>query len=516
VHWPIPGDPFEWFASLSQLLICSVVTLSLFSIYFRVLEVKSSKGFWYLSGASLIWALVGFLQLLKVYGVLSAADPGESPRLYDILRTIGSIVNTAILLGAAVHLDAYDLNGKKPPPPFLHPILRLLTHDVGFWVVVLIAALSILVNFLQPTTAKADSVNPDAITLAVYKIPDAVTSIAIIFLLMYGFFVSFQNRTFPLLAWTALLALGIQIVAQVFDMFQSKNLSFQAWHWQLILSSKIMVCALFIALPFSWLHEAWEDLAGLNVADDKAREADTAAPTTLEPEARKNEPDSDFEPRPEPAAAIELDAPPIGLALSASFEPAPESAEEPQQAMIVGANPEIDGSSRTVPEPGQAPFVKTKTPTLQIPGPSYSVGKKGFTYSLRVDCALNADVTMETQKLKMFLRLLEMISRSYNRSGKNVWIPTESLFGGDDAARSDFCDLWAETKLDPLFDVDEREGARRLRVEHNFIDVDFAALDKHFEALKKKGTWRHKHMWAEIRPKLEKQFPNRRSALGVG
>src|SRR5205807_1921766 len=114
VPWRIPGDPSEWFAALAQLLVCSIVSLTLFSIYVRGLTVKSSnkrdKGFWYLAWASLIWAAVGFLQLLKVYGFLSGAGPGEAPHVFDVLRTIASIVNTAVLLGAAIHLDAYDLN----------------------------------------------------------------------------------------------------------------------------------------------------------------------------------------------------------------------------------------------------------------------------------------------------------------------------------------------------------------------------------------------------------------------
>ncbi len=522
----IPGDPSEWFASLAQFLICSVVTLTLFSIYFRGLTVKSSntrdKGFWYLAWASLIWAAVGLLQLLKVYGVLAAAAPGEAPRLFDILRTVGSIVNTAILLGAAVHLDAYDLSGKKPPPRFLHPILRLLRDNVGFGVVVLIAALSILVNFLQPATAKASSVNPDAITLAVYKLPDAATSIAIIFFLMYGFFASFQNRMFPLLAWAAFLALGIQVVAQVFDMFQSKNLYFQAWHWQLILSSKIMVCALFIALPFSWLHEAWEDLAkelaaASQGATDTAQRADTIAVTAAE-----LAPTIELEPPPvrtlEAVAATEPEPMSVPASVSnATNEPKGAPVDQPLEAIALARNPESNPSAEALTAPAPVPVITLRPPTLQIPGPHKKVEKKGLFYTFRISCALEVHLPIETQKRKMFLRLLEMISKSYNPTGENAWIRTKNLFDGDELARGDFYDLWNLTKLDPLFDVDENKGIRRLRLEHNFVDVDFKALDDHFKSLKKE-EWEHADMWDAIRKDLASLFENRasNSILGTG
>jgi len=409
----VAGNPFEWFASFAQLFTCLVTTLILLEIYKRGYTVKSERsdasesktkrdsGFLLLAGATAVWSAVGLVLVLKVYNVISSAQPGNPPQTAEILWTLLSIVNTVFLLGGAIHLDAFDLSARKEvdlPPRFLRKILAVLARRLGFWMAVSIAAIFMIVNLLQPRGTSAGA----SAGMIAYKIPDTCTSICVIALLMYGLFVSFQRRDFPALAWTALFALGIQVVAQIVDLgvFVPATPFVEACHWQLILSSKVMVCSLFIALAFSWIHKKRED----------AVEGGAAAP------------------------------------------PSPEA------------------------------------PTITVIGPS-SVGSGIFFRIVHTD--RRVDLTRE----KLFLRILEMIAKSYERGQENRWVDKSELDGD---ANADFSHI--RTATDPLFEVDENRGKRRLRAEHRLVHLDLNALQRH------DWSTENNPFWLRIRPTLVEKF----------
>jgi hypothetical protein len=284
----------ELFCASAQLFICSGVGLILLSMYWRgfsssgSLHGRVSEGdlrdpaqfhlpiklgeqgrrdlcFMFLAIASLLWSAVGFFQVVdwwKHYPWGSAEsirkhlDPGTGEvEFIHLLRAVLSLLNSGCILLGAAYLDTFI----REAPQRLRPILDWLRQR-EWWVFVgwMVLGSVFMTVFLWQVDWFPYLGN----------ICDFVISLTTLSILIIGITRSFKDRGFPLLGHLAIASLWLQIAAQVPELDQNlRNVGLGVppglgtlliVRWPLVLISKVLVSCLFLALPFSWMHQMRE------------------------------------------------------------------------------------------------------------------------------------------------------------------------------------------------------------------------------------------------------------------
>lgn len=279
----------EVFASWSQFVICLGVALALWAIFHRgfttnhatstdihdhsrdpaTFHLPSQLGmegerhdacFLYLALACAVWSFVGlvqgiglaqeFLQAETLQQLIKGRADTEN---VDFPRAALSLVNSCFILLAAAYLDVLI----QAPPRYLRGVLALV-RDRAWWVVVVVfTGVGLALTFLLLRLGWFKHVG---------NIADFAISIATLGILVHGLKRSFEVRGFHLLAQLSIAALALQSLAQLPELDKNlRNLvpaaaDWGPWvalvtiRWPLVLSSKVVVMALFLALAFSWMH----------------------------------------------------------------------------------------------------------------------------------------------------------------------------------------------------------------------------------------------------------------------
>jgi len=240
-------DIISRFASVAQIYICSVASVTLWSIYRRGYSdayrpagaIIRDLGFMWFSLACAIWCASAFF---KIEG-------------WERLRTFVSVPNSVCVLGAALFLDVYIEMYSQRIAPAIHQ------HRWMVWSGAALAAM-LFGLFCALTLLDDPEQGPHY-----QNIIDFATSTVVVAVLLIGLALSFRKRGFRLLAVVAVIVLGFQVLAQVPELATVRHLGFfknRVLHalvvnkWQLLLSSKTMECILFVGLSFSWIHEKAE------------------------------------------------------------------------------------------------------------------------------------------------------------------------------------------------------------------------------------------------------------------
>ena len=231
----MPAPPPEWYAS-AQAAICLAAGWAILAMYFRGTPVRSGEaapqplrdpGLLWLGLAMAVWGLVGLLLLLPL-------DPGTTRALRPLL----SSANSAFLLIAASHLDyGVEILQRARERPWWSRAALGGAFAVALLTLVLYAL-----------------VGPDP---GWRQLPDFLLSSVTLLLYGFGMFRSFLKRGFAPLAVLAVLAIGLQFVAQLPEV--TGRLAPLGLHddrrWTLNLVSKAVALVAFLSLAMTWVHE---------------------------------------------------------------------------------------------------------------------------------------------------------------------------------------------------------------------------------------------------------------------
>ncbi|HZN55605.1 MAG TPA: hypothetical protein VFB67_09815 [Candidatus Polarisedimenticolaceae bacterium] len=268
-------EPVAEFYAWSQIVLCVVSALLMFSIYERGYLRVSLDGsrdmgrdrcFWYLAAGVGCWGLVGIL----VWRYPESLDPHTE---IGCLRTMLSIVNTGLFLYAAAYLDhTWGVLRRLTRPSWATEILVLTVPAI---------AVTIVLWRTSPEPAAPE-------TVIVARIPDVALSLLALGVLAAGLWRSFSQRRFHLMSAVSLVAIGLQVPTQLAELLQplvallgSYDSVFGSTRLLLLLTSKTILIVIFFALAFTWMHEmAFENArASSSAAPERDDAADGPAPS---------------------------------------------------------------------------------------------------------------------------------------------------------------------------------------------------------------------------------------------
>jgi hypothetical protein len=230
----MPAHAPVWYA-VAQGALCLSVAWAVLALYWRGPPVQQGEpaptpardaGLLWLGLAIAIWGIIGVLLLLHL---------PDSPE--QALRTVLSSANSGCLLISASHLD-YG-------PPWLQR-----ASDYRRWnQLALIGSLAVALVTIALYAAFGSAAHAA-------RLPDFLLSSVTLLLYGFGLFRSFRRRGFGPLAVLAVLAIGLQFVAQLPEIIDEAALHLAGERrWILTLVSKAMVMVAFLSLAVSWVYE---------------------------------------------------------------------------------------------------------------------------------------------------------------------------------------------------------------------------------------------------------------------
>lgn len=221
-------NPPVWYA-LCQAALCLAAGAAILSLWqrgapVRIAEdepIERDEGLLWLGIGVSIWGVIGLGLLLPLDGTVS-------------LRPFLSSANSACLLISASHLD-YGLA----------PLQR--AREWRGWKAAALGgslAVAVLTLVLYATLGAGARAS---------QLPDFSLSIVTLMLYGFGLFRSFVKRGFAALAVVAVLAVVLELVAQLPEV--APDAVTAEWRWALNLAAKSVILVAFLSLSMSWVHE---------------------------------------------------------------------------------------------------------------------------------------------------------------------------------------------------------------------------------------------------------------------
>jgi len=408
----------------SQLAICGLAALVLLSIWRRGYWVSHDEnardqGILWFAAALGVWSFIGLVQVVRL-----TSQPNDW--VAGILRTFLSIANSVCLIGAGVHLDAY----KEAPPDFLAPFIRSFRERLWLWTALIVTPVFIILAMF-----------------GLHTIVDVVVSVLILTFLLYGFFISFRRRHFPILAYASVAVLLFEITAQIPELSQISALkpAFKIvpllWlaeiRWPLLLISKVMVVLLVIALAFSWIHER----GAVRISQLEAVLADVHA----------------------------------------------------QEQAISSALREELAALRDTPR---------SRACLKILAPHYDPSEKRTVFQVFFRWSGEVKRTIDLEE-RLYLRVLELALERIRGKQPEGWIQGKNLLGAVEDntvnVRQDFSDILekSESRIDPIFESRDRGSEKRVCADPGNIAIEIEDL------LHTSHSWKKGTVWTKLSKALE-------------
>lgn len=216
----IPYPPV-WY-SATQALLCAFGAMLLFTLWQRGLSFNGARrdpGLFYLSLAVLVWALMGA-------GLVLRACPVDWPLSQCMASVMASTVSNALLLLAMVYFE-------------YGPIEFKIAQDDWKWHVnVLLGSIGIALWVLFVQSAW----------------PDYLLSLTTLTLLGTSAYLTFKHHGFSATARSAILLIAFVALTRYWESAASSTYPFtenSEWLWVLLLSGKIALIFLFLAIGLS-------------------------------------------------------------------------------------------------------------------------------------------------------------------------------------------------------------------------------------------------------------------------